>query len=152
MLTILFIMHLLINPPTGLEELRKNYRQAMSDKMLCEQLFKRIQSEKWENNPVLLAYQGGIYMGMAKHSAVIAKKTEYIKAGKEKIEKAVRTEPKNVEIRFIRYTIQTHLPPAAGYNKNIAEDRSFIQSHIGEIRNENQRKEMEDYLKDMEKH
>ncbi len=43
-------------------------------------------------------------------------------------------QPDNIEIRFIRLSVQKNAPSFLGYNKNIKEDQLFIENNRREIR------------------
>ena len=45
------------------------------------------------------------------------------------MEQAVIEEPENIEIRFLRYTIQTNIPDFLNYD-NLKEDRQFILENL----------------------
>ena len=54
----------------------------------------------------------------------------------------------NVEIRFIRYAVQSKLPTALGYNKNKTEDKAFIMANLSQIKNEQFKNEILKYLQE----
>lgn len=147
--TFLFLMVTMMSfaPTIATDDIRREYPKAMTDKTICEKWYQQMQAESFDNNPVLLAYKGGIYMGMAKF-AVIAKKMTYVNKGRELIESAVAKDKMNVEIRFIRYAVQSKLPAALGYNKNKTEDKAFILSHVSQIKNEPFKNEILKYLQE----
>jgi len=134
-------------PTITTDEIRREYPKAMADKTICEKWYQQMQGESFDNNPVLLAYKGGIYMGMAKF-AVIAKKMTYVNNGRDLIDKAVAKDKLNVEIRFIRYAVQSKLPTALGYNKNKTEDKAFIMANLSQIKNEQFKNEILKYLQE----
>jgi len=60
------------------------------------------------------------------HSYNPVAKLKYFNEGKIYLEKAIAQASNNVELHFLRFTIQTNLPGFLGYKSNIEEDRSFI--------------------------
>jgi hypothetical protein len=52
-------------------------------------------------------------------------KYDYFKSGKKEIELAVNGDPQNWEIRFIRFTVQRHIPDFLNYN-NLDEDKNIV--------------------------
>jgi len=50
-------------------------------------------------------------------------------SGKQNIDAALGLDPENVEIRFIRLSVQKNAPSFLGYNSNIKEDSDFIKKH-----------------------
>jgi len=134
-------------PTITTDDIRRDYPKAMADKTICEKWYQQMQGESFDNNPVLLAYKGGIYMGMAKF-AIVAKKMTYVNKGKALIETAVAKDKMNVEIRFIRYAVQCKLPVSLGYNKNKTEDKAFIKTNLSQIKNEQFKNEILKYLQE----
>ena len=55
------------------------------------------------------------------------------KKGKGNIEQAIKIEPDNVELRFIRLSIQKNIPSFLGYKSNIDEDIEFIKKNRNQI-------------------
>jgi hypothetical protein len=150
LLLALLLLVLSLSASAGLmEDMRKNYGKAMEDKAICESLWQRILADDSPHDALYLAYKGGICMGMAKHSVLAGKRVEYLNMGKKLIDDAVRMNGQNVEIRFIRYSVQVNVPPIFGYNKNKAVDRTYIMEHLQDISNEKQRSEISAF---MEKH
>lgn len=53
--------------------------------------------------------------------------------GKTSMEQLIQRNPNNIEIRFLRLTIQENIPDFLGYNSDTKEDRQFISENINEI-------------------
>lgn len=83
-----------------------------------------------DNNPITLAYKGtAIAMG-AKYTEGIAEKIRVFNEGKDLLEKAVKTEPGNAEIRFLRYCVQANIPGILGYSGNMNADFEMIYTEL----------------------
>lgn len=65
---------------------------------------------------------------MAKHAVNPLSKYSYFNKGKKALESAVIKDPRNLEIRFMRYISQEQTPSFLGYNKDLSIDKSFILS------------------------
>lgn len=63
---------------------------------------------------------------MAKHAVNPLSKYSYFNKGKKALESAVIKDPRNLEIRFMRYISQEQTPSFLGYNKDLSSDKSFI--------------------------
>jgi len=73
------------------------------------------------------------------YGSLISKKSEKIKSPKEKIsnfkigvsfiEESIKNDPKNSELRFLRYLIQVKSPKIVSYKNNIKEDKTFIEKN-----------------------
>jgi|SRR5579875_1917555 len=114
-----------------LEYIRSHYQKAVSDKKLCETMIAEL--EKNKNDNIELAYLGAFQAIWAKHiSNPISKITSFYRA-KANIEKAVRNEKNNIEIRFVRLSVQKNCPAFLGYNTNLQEDERFLRENMKNI-------------------
>ncbi len=59
-------------------------------------------------------------------------KLKYFKIGKKELDAVILKNPKNIEMRYIRYLMQKQIPDFLGYNENIEEDFSLIVNKIVE--------------------
>jgi hypothetical protein len=81
-------------------------------------------------NTILLAYKGAALTLKSKFSNKLADKIDYFKAGAKLIESAIKAEPKNIELRVVRLSVQENVPAIVNYRKNIKEDSAFINAHV----------------------
>lgn len=86
-----------------------------------------------ENNPslnqVLKAYYGASIATTANCKTWPLQKLSAFKEGKKILEAAVNSDSDNLEIRFIRFTIQSNIPSLLNYN-NMEEDKKFILERL----------------------
>ena len=80
------------------------------------------------NSPsaLIIAYAGTLEALKAKHSWNPYQKLKYVARSKKTLGKALKAEPNNLEIRFMRFSIQHYTPAFLGYSKELAEDRQMI--------------------------
>lgn len=116
---------------TDLEIVRKGYELAVVDESICQKMINEL-SKHVESN-VHLAYLGAFQTIWASHIFNPISKLKTFKRGKENIEKAVNADPNNIEIRFIRLSIQKNCPGFLGYDDNIKEDQLFLTIHKNSI-------------------
>lgn len=121
-----------------LEYLRKSYSKAASDKVLCKSVMEKLSNEI--ESDVHKAYLGGLMTIWANHVSGAIAKLNSFNLGKEIIEKAVKSNPDNVEIRFIRFSVQKNCPSFLGYNKNMAADKKFLKENQHAITSEQLKK------------
>ena len=76
-------------------------------------------------DPLLLAYKGAALATLAKCKKTPFSKMSVFKDGKSLLNEAVAKAPESLEIRFLRYTIQTNIPNFLNYN-NQEEDKKLI--------------------------
>ena len=113
-----------------ISDVRLNYKRCIADKELCRRLIVKLEGSK---NPtaIELAYLGGLKTIWANHVFSPIAKLSTFKEGRKDIERAIRQDPKNPELRFVRLSIQKNAPSFLGFKSNIAEDRRFIQENWG---------------------
>ena len=124
--------------PTGtqaqridLDYLRDNYDKTVADKLLCSNLMATLEKEK--DNSVYLAYLGGLQTIWANHTINPISKLRTFNKGKKNIEMAVEMASDDIEIRFIRLSVQKNAPTFLGYHQQIEVDEAFIKKHKQDI-------------------
>lgn len=114
-----------------LHGVRSNYIRAANDKKLCSKMIQEL--AKTENNTTLLAYLGGFKAIWAKHTINPIHKLSTFKEGTKLIEKAVKDDQQNIEVRFVRLSVQKNCPFFLNYKKNINDDIRFIKANKNNI-------------------
>jgi len=110
-----------------LHQIRKLYHGAAEikqDAMQLNQLMLRVDSGT--GAPVMICYKGANEMIQAKYLLNPFSKFEKFLKGKQLIEKAISRDTLNLEMRFIRYSIQTNLPAFLAYHDNLGADKQFL--------------------------
>lgn len=133
----LFLCLLLI-PTTGiyafdLDYIRVNYFNSVNDRMLCKNMIVELENVK-SDSAIYLAYLGGLQVFLANHVFSPFSKLSTFNKGKKNIEEAISKEPNNIEIHFIRLSIQMKAPLFLGYSSNVAADTEFIENNRRQIK------------------
>lgn len=116
----------------NIDYIRNNYEKAAKDEQLCKRL---LQSTEVKTNSTLFkGYYGAFQAIYASHLKNSSEKLKHFKTGKSNIEQAISSEPKNVELRFVRLSVQKMAPSFLGYNKKIEEDKKFIKENLASIK------------------
>ncbi len=110
---------------SSIDEIRKSYIKAVEDPSLTERLSSELKKIS-KPDAITLAYIGSLEALKAKHSWNPYQKLSYMAEFDRIMNEAVRRMPENMEIRFLRYTIQYNTPSFLGYSKNIDEDKKVI--------------------------
>src|SRR5690606_31524269 len=132
---------------TGLDVVRANYNKLVSDKDLCKKMISELAETK-DNSATHLAYLGGLQTIWANHVFNPISKLNTFKEGKKNIDQAIKKEPDNVELRFIRLSVQKNAPSFLGYKSNRNEDAKFIKENRHQIGSEILQKNITTLLKD----
>ncbi len=118
------------------DQLRAKYHLFPDQEALCEQ-FERKLSQHITNDPICRVYFGAIKAVSAKFPFNPYTKLKRFNEGKTQIEKAVKGAPNSMEVRFIRFTIQSESPSMLGYQQNVESDRDFILAHVEDLKDNN---------------
>lgn len=129
-----------------MDKARINYKKAVHDKSICKEIIKELQEDK-NLSALDMAYLGGYKTIWANHVFSPIAKLSSFKNGKINIEQAVSLEPNNVEIRFIRLSVQKNAPAFFGYRTNIKEDEEFIRKNRNTVSSEIVNKNIDALLK-----
>jgi hypothetical protein len=91
-------------------------------------------STDFEKSPpvdaLLKAYYGASTAAAPACISNPSKKISYFRKGKQLIAEAVRLNPDNFEIRFLRFATQSKTPAFLGYDQHIEEDKRFLLANL----------------------
>jgi len=120
---------------TDITEIRKQMLRAINSSKVTDSLYSnlRIISKK---PPLVTAYVGALEALKAKNSWNPYNKIKYLNISGKTVDEAVNASPNDMEIRFIRFSIQSNLPHFLGLDKDITADKTEIikqlqQKHYG---------------------
>lgn len=111
-----------------IEYVRSHYEKAVEDRDLCRRLMDAL--AKQADEPLSLGYLGAFQTIWANHTSNPIAKLSTFRRGKKNIERAISLAPENVELRFIRLSVQVNCPAFLGYDEHIEGDRAFIRQHM----------------------
>lgn len=119
------------NVTLQLDAVRKGFIKAVDDKTLCSEMIKDLKPMQTDN--VYMAYLGGYQTIWANHVSNPFKKLKTFNEGKRNIEKSIKNDPQNPELRLVRLSVQKNAPSFLGYRNDIEKDELFIKSHFNEF-------------------
>lgn len=134
-----------------LEKVRALYARASEDEKACKELIDLLESPGAGSGIVLAGYKASATMVMAKHRADPLSKLSYFNRGKTALEKAIEKDTNNVELRYLRLTIQTNVPSFLGYSSSIENDRVFLKQALPGIRDKGLYEMVSSYLERIKK-
>ena len=114
-------------------EVRNLYEKSTKDKNANLKL-NALLAEVNESNPLLLGYKGAVTMVNANYGIDPFAKLSNFKKGKNLIEYAIKKEPNNIELRYVRLTLQTNIPSFLGYASAIQKDKAFIIENLAKVK------------------
>ncbi len=107
-------------------ELSSLFERAVINKYSCDTLVDYCSEEI---NLKQTAYLGAGLMLKAKHANSPFSKYSFFKKGTGKLDNAIKKSPNFVEFRWLRYCLQKNAPKFLNYNKNLLEDKFFIEKN-----------------------
>lgn len=131
---------------SDLDELRLHFYSYPKNKSLSKSAIEKLENNQ-NNSKTHLAYLGYLQTVWANHTINPISKLSTFKVGKKNIELALKSDPKNLEIRLVRLSVQKNAPSFLGYNDNIKEDSEFLENNRNQIKSEVLLKNIETILK-----
>lgn len=146
LLILLFIGNWSSKDAPELSTLRKLYYRAAVESSASTSLSKELKSVGPDSAPILLCYKGAAFMMEAKYAFNPITKLSRFSKGKKAIEEAIAKEPSNMEMRFIRFSIQTNLPGFLGYQGHIDSDKKKLLAGVANVTDKVLRENITAYL------
>ncbi len=91
-------------------------------------------------------YRGAAVMIEAKHMFNPMARWNKFKEGKALIENAIKTDALNYELRYLRFAIQTSIPPVLGYSANIETDKKLLIDRLESVNDTDLKKRVINFL------
>lgn len=126
--------------------LRNLYYQAAAHEAASKKLSNLLVNVNTKSSPIFVCYKGAAEMMEAKYAFNPISRLSKFKKGKNLIEAAIKLDPNDMEIRFLRFSIQTNLPGFLGYNSSIKSDKEVLISQIATVKDENLKGRIISYL------
>jgi hypothetical protein len=143
----LFLVNIAFANVPSIGQIRSLYAKAVTDDASCNKLLEILLPFNEKNNPLYAGYKASGMMLMAKHVFNPFSKMSYFKKGKKILESAIKADEKNIELRFLRFNAQTHMPSFLGYDESIETDKIFLESSFLTIKDVQLKAFLSPYLK-----
>lgn len=115
-----------------LTEIRKIYPNVLKSESNVKEFTAKLKDITFDSDKTLIAYKGASITLNSRYIKGLGKRMQTFKEGVKWIEFAIEKEPKNIEARLVRLSVQENVPPITGYKKNIKEDVAYLLSHYKE--------------------
>ncbi|MGI4738641.1 MAG: hypothetical protein ACRYG7_26010 [Janthinobacterium lividum] len=115
---------ILVMSPYQPAALRRHYEQAAADKQAGEKFYKLLQDYAGQD-ALILAYKAASEAIKARDASMLNKLT-YVQQAARTFDQAVSLDADNAEIRFLRFSVESNLPPFLGLSKHVDEDKAFL--------------------------
>lgn len=143
----LFVLPLFFNAENmDLVSLRNLYYKASVNKSDAETFCVVTATATGIDKNLLTGYSGMSWMIKANHSYNPYNKLSYFFKGKSLLESAIKADPKNVELCFLRYGVQTNAPGFLNYSSNISADKKIILQGYSKLMDADLKKRIRYYM------
>lgn len=111
---------------TDIQKIRIDFNGAITNQDKALILHAQLMQLKPASNTIEYAYLGATEALLAKHSFNPFSKLSYVNSALEKLNKAVDINSSNLEIRYMRFSVEANMPPYLGYSKHVSEDKQIL--------------------------
>lgn len=139
----LIISFVFISTDVDITEVRRDYKNAVISKAIAFELNSKLEVISKNDAKVFVAYKGAVISITAKYKSSNKLKSSTFKSGVSLIEYAVENDADNIEVRFVRLSVQQNSPRFLKYHNDIESDKSFILNNFNSI----QSSDFKNYLK-----
>lgn len=109
--------------------LRRQVMLAVNNSKTNDSLYKVLAAMP-NKSPLITGYIGTLQALKAKHHWNPYYKVKYVKDAQKTFAKAVAADPHNMELRFLRFSVDYKLPKLLGYTKNMEADKNEIIAQL----------------------
>jgi hypothetical protein len=127
--SLLFIIQPVKAEEPNLKAIRKQLREAINDSKTTDSLYKSLSNIK-NHAGIIDGFIAGLQALKAKHAWNPYSKIKHINNCEKTFEKAVAADPHNIEIRFMRFSVEDSVPGFLGYKKNLVPDSEEIITQL----------------------
>jgi hypothetical protein len=113
-----------------IQTVREIYAKAADNEALADKLYQWLRKQDLSNQAILLAYLGASEALKAKNAFFPFVKLDYIQQAQATFAQAVKLAPEDIEIRFLRLTIEANTPNFLGFSSNVDADKALIIKNI----------------------
>jgi hypothetical protein len=106
--------------------IRNLFYRATKSYLATDSLVNILKQVNLKSKPESIGYKGMSYLMICFHSYNPYTKFKYFFKGKELLEEAIKKDGTNIELKFLRLTVQLNTPSFLDYKKNINEDKLAI--------------------------
>ncbi|MBX3009275.1 MAG: hypothetical protein KF816_14740 [Melioribacteraceae bacterium] len=117
--------------PENLKQLREKYYAAVEEEdnlVEYESYLKTFNGQK--DNAIIVAYYAGVEAIKSKHAFWPMTKVKHLNNSLELLQKAIKLDQQNLEIRFMRFSMLHYVPDFLGYGDLKKEDSVIILKEL----------------------
>jgi hypothetical protein len=116
------------SPSAGdIQTVRDYYSKASQNKNFTDSLYNLT---KDKDQALMKAYHGCSWALKAKHHINPYKKLDYLKKGLELINSAVLLNAADIEIRFLRFSVEENIPSIISFKNHVDADKGMLLKNL----------------------
>lgn len=112
--------------PPAVTEVRLLFERAFQDENTCSELLEKL--DDTGSNALLMGYKAATQALLGKHAMAPWSKYNHCRDSEKTFFTAVQMDPQNIEIRYLRFTVQANLPGFLNMSRNLEEDKKILLS------------------------
>jgi hypothetical protein len=117
------------NIQTDVKALRKKLTLAINDSRTTDSLYNVLERVP-QKTALTIGYLGALDALKAKHSWNPYSKLKYLNTSQKLMQQALQQDPHNIEILFMRFSIQYNVPGFLGCSKNLDGDKAELITQL----------------------
>ena len=146
MMFVLLFLSMQFNPTNAeLVAVRAAYWDAAQKKISTNAFAKKVDAAD-DGSAVMLAYKSMALMFDARDAYNPYTKMSSFGKGKDLLESAVKKDLSNVEVRFLRFCVQSNAPFFLGYSGNIDEDKAVILNNWSQLKDDDLKEKIKTFM------
>ena len=116
---------------TPKKQLRQQLIRAINNSNTTDSMYNSLIAMPVKS-PVMVGYIGTLQALKAKHTWNPYSKMKQVANAEKTFEKAITADPHNLELRYLRYSVEHNLPKILGQSKNMYADRQEMLKQIAQ--------------------
>lgn len=141
----LFFMILFQPQNSDISQIRDKYHLAIYDEKIANALDAELRTMEGGES-IFQGYQGAVKMLLAKFAFMPSTKYSLFTNGKVLLEKAVLASPSDLELRYLRLSIQQNAPAFLGYKSDIETDKQLLLRGVSDLKDSDLKVLIKSYL------
>jgi len=147
LITGLFLCAFAPNQNYDLKEVRILFYKTPESKQAANDLYTKME-DVTEDLPILYGYKGMSELMICYHAFNPIVKLKYFYRGIHKLDKAIEDDKNNVELHYLRFSVQCNVPAFINYRSNIDEDKQIVINYLSDRQNKNRDEDLYLRMKD----
>ncbi|MDZ4664978.1 MAG: hypothetical protein SGJ15_08900 [Bacteroidota bacterium] len=122
--------------------------KASKDKDDAKTFYDHLKSTPNISSTLLSGYKGMAYMIRANYSWNPYNKFSFFLKGKDLLDNAIEQDPINIELRWLRFCVQTNAPSFLGYSGKTKEDKAAVLYGYPLLKDSDLKERIKKYMND----